>query len=286
VQHPARFGGKQRRSKLIRTALALAACALTACNTTRNPTLDIATTTSVVNSGLLAALLPEFASATVRVHATGSGRALEMLARGDVELVITHAPQTEARYLSQHPGWIYRKLAYNRFVIVGPKADPASVAQADSAADGFRRIANAKAPFISRGDESGTHERERELWAAAKVTQPIVLTSGAGMATTLRQADAEHAYTLTDEATWWQLEKDLDLSVVLAGDAMLLNTYAVITPGDRPRAAAFAEWLSDGKGRELIGAFQIAGRKAFGLWPPDCPRDAPARTPCSVIGAR
>ena len=267
--------------KLFGATLGVAACALAACNTARNATLDIATTTSVVNSGLLGALLPQYAPATVRVHATGSGRALEMLARGDVELVITHAPQTEARYLAGHPGWTYRKLGYNRFVIVGPRTDPANVAQAGSAAEGFRRIAHAKAPFISRGDESGTHERERELWAAAEVTAPMVLTSGAGMATTLRQADAEHAYTLTDEATWWQLERDVDLSVLLAGDAMLLNTYAVITPDDRPNGVAFAQWLSDGKGRELIGAFQVAGRKAFGLWPLDCPRDAPARTPCT-----
>ena len=264
----------------MRTALALAACVLAACDTTRPATLDIATTTSVVNSGLLAALLPEYRPATVRVHAAGSGRALEMLANSDVDLIITHAPYAEARYLSQHADWVYRKLASNRFVIVGPKADPAKIAQAESAADGFRRIAENKSPFISRGDESGTHERERELWTAADVKTPVVLTSGGGMAMTLRQADAQHAYTLTDEATWWQLEREVELSVLLAGDSALLNTYAVIARRDRPRAVAFAEWLSDGSGRDLIGAFLIAGRKAFAVWPQDCPRDMPARTPC------
>lgn len=269
------------RRKQTRTALALAACVLAACHTTRNATLDIATTTSVVNSGLLAALLPEYALATVRVHAAGSGRALEMLSSGNVDLVITHAPHTEARYLSQHPDWTYRKIAANRFVIVGPKADPANVARAGSAADGFRRIARARAPFISRGDESGTHERERDLWAAADVPAPVVLTSGGGMAMTLRQADAQHAYTLTDEATWWQLERDVeDLSVLLSGDVALINTYAVIARPGSPDAVAFAEWLSDGPGRDLIGTFQIAGRKAFTVWPQGCSRDTPSDAPC------
>lgn len=261
-------------------ALLVSASGFAGCNTTRTGTLDLATTTSVVNSGLLAALLPEYRQATVRVHAAGSGRALEMLASNAVDLIITHAPQAETRYLSQHSDWIYRKFASNRFVVVGPKTDPANVAQAGSAADAFRRIAAARAPFVSRGDESGTHERERELWAAAEVRMPVVLTSGGGMAMTLRQADATHAYTLTDEATWWQLERDVELSVLLAGDRALLNTYAVITPRDRPDAVAFAEWLSDGEGRDLINTFQIAGRKAFALWPQDCPRDLPARTPC------
>ena len=109
---------------------------------------------------------------------------------------------------------------------------------------------------------------------------PSVLTSGGGMATALRQADAQHAYCLTDEATWWQLERDVDLSVVFAGDVALLNTYAVIMPRDRPGAMAFAEWLSDGKGRDLMAAFEIAGRKAFAIWPHGCPRDTPANVPC------
>jgi tungstate transport system substrate-binding protein len=264
----------------MRIPLVVAACVFAACTTARNATIDIATTTSVVNSGLLGALLPQYESATVRVHAAGSGRALEMLADGIVDAIITHAPQAEARYLSDHSDWIYRKLASNRFVVVGPAADPAGVAQAISAADGFRRIAQAKAPFISRGDESGTHERERELWAAADVTTPVVLTSGGGMAMALRQADAKQAYTLTDEATWWQLERELELSVLLAGDRALVNTYAVITRRDDASAVAFADWLGDGRGRDLISGFQIAGRTAFAVWPPGCPKDTPAATPC------
>jgi tungstate transport system substrate-binding protein len=264
----------------VRRFLAFAFVAgLVACGAPASPSLDIATTTSVVNSGLLAALLPHYADVTVRVHAAGSGRALAMLASGDVDLIITHAPQGEARHLSEHPDWQYRKLAFNRFVIVGPKADPASVSMAASAADAFRRIADAKAPFVSRGDESGTHERERELWTAAGVTA-TVLTSGGGMASTLRQANEQNAYTLADEATWWQLERDLALMVLLAGDLALLNTYAVLTRRDNPRAAAFADWLSDGEGRDLIGAFQIAGRTVFVLWPSRCPRDNPSASPC------
>ena len=136
----------------------------------RAPALDVATTTSVQNSGLLEALLPHFTDATVRVHAAGSGRSLEMLADGIVDLVISHAPETETRYLADHPGWLYRKLAFNRFVIVGPRADPAMIRQAGDALEAFRRIAGAPVTFVSRGDSSGTHERELMLWKAAGVT--------------------------------------------------------------------------------------------------------------------
>jgi len=131
----------------------------------RRETLDVATTTSVQNSGLLEAVLRHFTDAIVRVHAAGSGRSLEMLKDGIVDLVISHAPETEARYMAEHPDWQYRKLAYNRFVIVGPANDPANIQQATHALEAFRRIATTPAAtFVSRGDQSGTHEREQALW--------------------------------------------------------------------------------------------------------------------------
>ena len=244
--------------------------------------LDIATTTSVQNSGLLEALLPHVPEMTIRVHAAGSGRALAMLSDGIVDLVISHAPETEARFLSAHPTWTYRKIAYNRFLLVGPPADPAGVRDATDVVDGFRRIAQARAIFVSRGDESGTHERERSLWAAAGVQldQAQLRVSGQGMAVTLRQADEQQAYTLADQATFWQLERRIGLVPVFAADPRLLNTYAVVYPSGDGAAARFAAWLAQGDGRSRIASFRVQERAAFTTWPAGCPGDVPSALPC------
>lgn len=253
---------------------------VSACGRSGTPFLDIATTTSVVNAGLLDTLLPRFTAATVRVQAAGSGRSLAMLADGQVALIITHAPQSESRYLADHPDWRYRKIASNRFIIVGPKSDPAQVATAASAIEAFQRIAHTKSAFVSRGDQSGTHEREQELWKTAGVAAPDVLTSGGSMAMALRHANERNGYTLSDEATWWQLERDLGLAMLFAGDSALLNTYAVITRQNDRLANAFADWLSEGEGRALIGAYQIEGRPAFTVWPVECRAETPFALPC------
>jgi tungstate transport system substrate-binding protein len=267
------------------TALTGLLVALTACAERPAPrTLDVATTTSVQNSGLLEALLPHFTDSTVRVHAAGSGRALEMLKDGVVDLVISHAPDAETRYLADHPDWAYQKLAFNRFVLVGPPGDPARVKQAGDVLDAFRRIAATPVSFVSRGDSSGTHEREQTLWTLAGVmpTGGRMLTSGQGMANTLRQADEKQAYTLTDEATLWQLQHQLELVVVSEGDALLLNTYAVIYPRGAETATAFADWLTRGDGRRRIESHLIEGRVAFHVWPDRCPGQRPAALPCAT----
>jgi tungstate transport system substrate-binding protein len=256
---------------------------VTACGGRSAPrTLDVATTTSVQNSGLLDALLPRFTDATVRVHAAGSGRALEMLKDGVVDLVISHAPDAEARYLSDHPDWHYQKLAFNRFIVVGPPDDRAHVKEAPGVLDAFRRIAESPAAFVSRGDGSGTLEREQKLWMLAGVTPPSgrLLVSGQGMANTLRQTDEKRAYTLSDEATFWQLQRQLDLVVVSEGDPLLLNTYSVIHPRDSQLAASFANWLTRGEGRKRIEGHLIEGRQAFHVWPDSCPADKPNALPC------
>jgi tungstate transport system substrate-binding protein len=260
---------------------------LSACTNASDPTLDIATTTSVQNSGLLASLLPQFqqhSGIVVRVHAAGSGRALQMLADEVVDLVISHAPETEARIMAQHPQWFYRKVAHNRFVVAGPRDDPAGVGGAADVLEAFRRIARSDAKFVSRGDESGTHERERSLWAAAGVTpDPArVIVSGRGMAQALRHADEARAYVLTDEATFRQLSDNLDLEIVVAGDPLLVNSYAVLHRGGQPRAAAFADWLTGDAGRAALGAFTIAGAPAFTPWPPDCPGGQPSDAACGA----
>ena len=255
---------------------------LAACTPATRPTLDIATTTSVQNSGLLDHLLPHFEPAQVRVHAAGSGRSLEMLADGVVDLVISHAPEAEARYLATHPDWRYRKVASNWFIIIGPRDDPARVRDAADVLDAFRRIAAAPVPFVSRGDESGTHEREQTFWRATGVTPAPgrLIVSGRGMALALRHADEINGYALSDEATFRQLQPQLDLVAFTIGDARLLNTYAVIHQQSDARAEMLAEWLVNGGGRRRIAEFQIDGRAAFTIWPQSCPGLSPDAQPC------
>jgi tungstate transport system substrate-binding protein len=245
--------------------------------------VDIATTTSVKNSGLLDAILPSFREARIHVHAAGSGRALEMLADGVVDLVMTHAPDAEARYLAEHPDWAYRKFAYNRFVIVGPPEDPAGVRHAADAVDAFRRIAVSPMTFVSRGDESGTHERERALWKTAGVTPSSdhLVTSGNSMAMALWHTHERQGYTLADEATFRQHESRLQLVVLLASDPRLVNTYAVLYPRESRLSAVFAEWLTEGEGRAKLALHTVAGGPAFTSWPVGCPAQTPAALPCS-----
>ena len=266
---------------MIRQVLAFVVL-LSACTSAARPTIDIATTTSVQNSGLLDYLLPHFERAQVRVHAAGSGRSLEMLADGVVDLVISHAPETEARYLATHADWHYRKFASNWFIIVGPRDDPARVREAADAVDAFRRIAAAAVPFVSRGDQSGTHEREQSLWraAAAAPAPPRLIVSGRGMALALRHADEINGYTLSDEATFGQLQPQLDLVAFTIGDERFLNTYAVIHARGDARADMFAEWLVTGDGRDGLSEYRIGGRAAFTAWPETCPGHVPDARPC------
>ena len=271
------------RLATIATVLALAG----GCRPSSTPALEIATTTSVQNSGLLAVLLPAFEQAAgveIRAHATGSGRALQLLSNGTVDAVISHSPLAEQRWTADHPDWSYRKLASNWFVVVGPPADPARVLSATDIADAFRRIAESGATFVSRGDESGTHERENVFWGAAG-RRPItarLLLSGRGMAQALRHADEARAYTLTDSPTFWQLTDRLDLQILFEGDDRLLNTYALIHRYGSQEARAFAAWLFSDAGRTMLGAFAVEGRRGFEPWPPGCAAGAPSDVPCRL----
>jgi tungstate transport system substrate-binding protein len=250
------------------TCALAAALSLTNCTTTRPQPLDIATTSSVQNSGLLDALLPAYredSGVVVRVHAAGSGRALQMMAEGLVQLVISHAPDAETRALGEHPDWIRLDLAYNQFVIVGPPSDAAGVRAASDAAEAFRRIAQSSLPFVSRGDLSGTHERENALWDAAGMRPPAerLIVSGRGMALALRHANELSGYTLSDEATFRQFEHELELHLLFQGDARLLNTYAVLHPRSDAAAGRLASWLVGDEGRARIGGFAIGGKPMF-----------------------
>jgi tungstate transport system substrate-binding protein len=253
----------------------LAACA-------RAPVpLILATTTSVANSGLVDRLLPDY-PAPVRTSAVGSGLALELLSSGDADVAITHAPEREAQILREHPAWSYRKVLWNEFVIVGPAADPARIASAADAVSAMRRIARSGARFISRGDDSGTHERERALWglAGAQPGRDRLVVAGASMGQTLRIAGGTGAYTLTDEGTFEALRGSLALQVLHKGDPRLLNTYAVVADPRDPAGMRFAEWLAEGAGRSKLNSMIAGGVvRGFHLWPDDVPRDRPEYLP-------
>lgn len=184
--------------------------------------------------------------------------------------------------LAQHADWEYRKIAHNWFVVAGPADDPAGIRAAVDVLDGFRRIATSGAPFVSRGDQSGTHEREQSLWAAAGV-RPAggkLIVSGAGMGQALRHASEARAYVLTDAPTLWQLASSVDLDVLLEGDPRLINTYAVVHRRGHRDAAAFAAWLTGGAGRAAVASFTIAGRQGFEPWPAGCAAQRPHDLPC------
>jgi tungstate transport system substrate-binding protein len=277
-----------RRRLCVTSLLCVVLALASACDSSsgKPTTVDIATTTSVVNSGLLDSLLPAFQSETgivVRVHAAGSGRALEMLNDGVVDLAISHAPHAEADMLARHGDWRYRKIATNQFVVVGPPTDPAGVRDAADIASALTRIAAADAGFISRGDGSGTHERESELWTVAQVKPAPgrMLVSGAGMGATLRQAEERGAYTLTDDSTFMQLRQQLTLAVLFSNDPRLVNSYSVVHPRNNPTASTLSDWLAQGKGRERLGAYRIGGTPAFTPWPEGCPGEVPAAALCS-----
>ena len=219
---------------------------------------------------------------TVRVHAAGSGRALRMLEDGAVDAVISHAPETEQRLLPRHPDWSYRKIAHNWFVVAGPAADPARVRDAADVVAAFQRIADSDEPFVSRGDESGTHERELMLWNAAgrRPADAKLIVSGGGMAQALRHAGEVHGYVLTDAPTLWQLSSAVDLEMLFERDPRLSNTYAVIHPS-RSGATPFAAWLASADGAKALAAFTIDGKRAFEPWPAGCAAQQPTDLPCS-----
>lgn len=266
-------------------SLLLASAALAAaCSSPPQSILTLATTTSVANSGLLEVLVSEFRKdhgVVIRAHLVGSGRALAMLAERHADAVISHAPDAEADALREHPDWSYSKVMFNDFVIAGPATDPANVKGAGDAEEAFRRIARSEVRFISRGDSSGTHEREQLLWrlASAKPRTENLVIAGQGMGTTLRVADEANAYTLTDRATFVQNAASLRLRVLFEGGNRLINTYAVITGAHPETARAFARWLTTGRGRDVIHSYRVRGVGVFRVWPDDRPRNDPANAP-------
>lgn len=247
------------------------------------PSLTLATTTSARDSGLLDALLPRFRAQSgieVKVVAVGTGQALELGRRGDADVLLVHAPDAEKRFVEAGYGVGRRPLMHNDFVIVGPKEDPAGVAGEASAVAALRKIAQAQAPFVSRGDDSGTHKKEKKLWreAGLRPDGPWYLEAGTGMAATLRVANDKRAYTLTDRGTFLAHRDRLDLKILCEGDPRLRNFYSVmlVNPARHPHvkseaAGRFIDFLRSPAIQKFIGQF---GRERYGepLFHPGRPR--------------
>jgi tungstate transport system substrate-binding protein len=240
-------------------------------------TLLLASTTSAENSGLLAHLLPRFEAASgirVRVVAVGTGQALKLGERGDADLLLLHDPPAEEAFLARGFGLERREVMANDFVLVGPRADPAGIRGGRDAAAALAAIAARKAPFLSRGDESGTHALERALWRRAGIDPTRAGSwyreTGSGMGATLNTAAGLAAYTLADRASWAAFRNRRDLEILLEGDPLLENVYSLVlvSPIRHPHvriaeARAFADWLGGPEGQAAIAAFAIDGRPLF-----------------------
>jgi tungstate transport system substrate-binding protein len=236
------------------------------CQSDGRTTLTLGIPTTVEDSGLLDALLPVFESShpeyRVRFVAGGSGELLALAARGDLDALLSHSPRAEERFLESGRGLSRRRVMENVFVLVGPESDPAGVRGLADAAVALARIAEAEAPFLSRGDDSGTHRKELELWAEAGLSPggSGYREAGEGMAAVLRAASDLGSYALCDRATYMNLRETLDLEVIAEGDPRLLNVYHVIVvSGAREieAAEAFANWLTSEDGRREIAAYGV-----------------------------
>lgn len=235
----------------------------------QNRVVLLATTTSTQDSGLLDLLVPLFENQTgytVKTIAVGTGQSLAMGARGEADVVLAHAPALEQQYVAEGSLTSRRPIMHNDFILVGPASDPAGTRQAPKAVDAFRRIAAAPARFVSRGDNSGTHHRERALWKAAGLTPggAWYLESGQGMGATLIIASEKDAYTLTDRGTYLAFLKRLRLTLLLEGDAPLRNSYHVleVNPARHPKVngaggKAFADFLVSAEAQEVIRTFGV-----------------------------
>lgn len=240
--------------------------------------ITVASTTSTENSGLFQAILPRFEQTTgiaVRVVAVGTGQAIRMAERGDADVLFVHHRPSEERFVTGGFGVERHDVTYNDYVLVGPQLDPAGVGGRSDVVAALARIAEQRAAFVSRGDDSGTHKRERALWQAAGIDVEAASggwyrESGAGMGTTLNIASGMGAYTLSDRGTWLNFSNKGDLVILVAGDQRLFNPYGVIlaNPERHPHVKAadgqaFIDWLLSPDGQQAIAAYRIDGQPVF-----------------------
>ena len=239
----------------------------------------LASTTSVEATGLLANILPQFSAKTgitVNVVAQGTGKALDTARRGDADVVLVHDPDAEREFVDEGYSSTLRQIAWNDFIIVGPSSDPAHILGGKDSVTALKAIASARAPFVSRGDRSGTNAAELRLWRTAGRTSEALNPEkwyrdiGGGMGQALNAASAMNAYTLTDRGTWLSFNNKGSLVIIIEGDPRLINRYDVIELNPRRHGVArldaakiFADWLVSPEGQQAIGAYEVAGQKLF-----------------------
>ena len=230
----------------------------------------LATTTSTQDSGLLDVLIPIFEKQTgyfVKTIAVGSGQAMAMGQKGEADVLLVHSPDAEKKFMAAGNGVQRRLVMHNDFIIVGTPADPAAVKAAKTSVEAFKKIAQTNAVFMSRGDNSGTHSKEKAIWKAAGITpdgQKWYQQTGLGMGQTLSVAAEKKAYTLADRGTYLALKKNLGLDILNEGDAMLLNVYSVIEVNpakfkkiNADGGKAFADFMVARATQEIIGKFGV-----------------------------
>ncbi len=246
--------------------------------TAQEKSIVVASTTSTQDSGLFDYLLPLFETKTgidVKVVAQGTGQALETARRGDADVVLVHAKAQEEQFVADGDGVERFDVMYNDFVLVGPAADPAGAKAADDITAALKAIHEAKAPFVSRGDKSGTHTAELRLWKDAGIDPAAesggwYRSIGQGMGAALNTAGAMDAYVLADRGTWLSFKNRGDLTILVEGDNRLYNQYGVIlvNPQKHPSVKAewgqaFIDWLISREGQDAIAAYKIDGQQLF-----------------------
>ena len=240
--------------------------------------ITVASTTSTEQSGLFKYLLPQFtktSSVEVRVVALGTGQALDMARRGDADVVFVHDPQAEDKFVAEGYGVKRLPVMYNDFVLIGPKSDPASVVGLKDITDALKKIEAKGAPFVSRGDKSGTHAAELRLWKVAGI-DPVqgrgkwYRETGSGMGQSLNSASSMNAYLLADRGTWLSFKNGGQLTIVVEGDKRLFNQYGVmlVNPSKHPHvkvqpAQAFIDWLVSAQGQNAIAGYKVGGEQLF-----------------------
>jgi len=240
--------------------------------------ITVASTTSTEQSGLFKHLLPIFEKKSgiqVRVVALGTGQALDMGKRGDADVVFVHAKPLEEKFRAEGFGVRRFEVMYNDFVLIGPKADPARIAGGKDVLEAFLKVKAAQAPFVSRGDKSGTHFAELEIWKAAgidiaKDKGPWYRDTGQGMGPALNIAVGMNAYILADRGTWLSFKNRADLAVLVEGDRRLFNQYGImlVNPSRHPsvkkdQGQAFIDWVISPEGQNAIAAYKIGGEQLF-----------------------
>lgn len=236
----------------------------------------LATTTSTQDTGLLDTLVPAFEKkygVSVKVVSVGTGAALEMGRRGDADVLLVHSRKSEDEFVAQGYGVNRKDVMYNFFLLVGPKNDPANVASKKDAVSAMAAIANSGSTFVSRGDDSGTHKKEKTLWDIANIKpqgQKWYMEVGQGMADTLMMANEKGAYTLVDSGTWYTFSDKVNMKIVLQGDKALFNPYGVIAvnPAKYPNihyntAMAFVEYITSEEGQTIIKNYKKDGYLLF-----------------------